>query len=489
MRGTTPLALPFRVDRMHSTPPDICDHLFFAMVGNVGSGVTTSAEIIKERLESNYGYEVEILRISSLIESSFLGQSRGISDLLPDEKVHAYQTCGNDLRAAHGDDYLARRAIDFAIKNVGSKRRKAVIFDSFKHPSEIAVLKRAFEERLLTFTVFCPARIRRDRLMRKGNSPRVIDEIFERDEFESDTHGQKVRDTAYLSDFFVRNSQDNKSNLTSTINRYLEIIFASKIHSPTADESGMAKAFGAAANSACMSRQVGAAVYDQNGKLLATGCNDVPKFGGGLYGEDMGEASDHRCFNWQDGHCHNDFEKSAIYKELVFSLMPRGLGRKDDHLRETIIERIKTTRVKDLIEFSRSVHAEMDAIVSVSRHGTGSTINGTLYSKTFPCHNCARHIVVAGLKRVVFVEPYPKSLALKLHADSITVKDEDQGDHVFFVQYEGVSPKVFSRYFNVESSRKRDGKVRKVDPLVARPVGVPESQSYRMEAERLALFD
>jgi deoxycytidylate deaminase len=464
-----------------------CDHLFIAMVGNVGSGVTTSAEIIRRELETEYGYKVDILRISSLIESSDLGLERGLASLPVDDKVDAYQTCGNDLRSRSGDDYLARRAIDFALKTVDSSQRRAIIFDSFKHPDEIAILKRCFEERLLTFTVFCPARIRKERLERKGISGGIIDRIFERDEFELDKHGQKVRDTAYLSDFFIRNSHDNKTALNRSVKRYLQIIFAAKIHSPTSDESGMAKAFGAAANSACLSRQVGAAVYDQNGKLLATGCNDVPKFGGGLYGEDMGEHADHRCFNWRDGHCHNDFEKSAIYQELVYTLIRRGLGARGDELRGHIIERIKSTRVKDLIEFSRSVHAEMDAIVSVSRHGTGSTINGTLYSKTFPCHNCARHIVAAGIKRVVFVEPYPKSLALKLHSDAITVKDDEQDDHVFFVQYEGVSPKVFSRFFNVERSRKVNGLVEKVEGKRARPVGVPESQSYLSEAKRLAI--
>lgn len=465
---------------------EICDHLFIAMVGNVGSGVTTSSETIKDLLESQYAYKVTILRISSLIEESSLGRHRNLTQLEPDDKVDAYQTCGNDLRKHFGDDYLARRAIDYSLKNLGPETRQAFIFDSFKHPAEIDVLKKAFEERLITFTVFSPARIRKQRLIRKGNSPKVIDGIFDRDEFELERHGQKVRETAYLSDFFVRNSQENKSSLRSTISRYLEIIFRSKIHSPTADESGMAKAFGAAANSACLSRQVGAAVYDQNGKLLATGCNDVPKFGGGLYNEDLGDGDDHRCFNWQDGHCHNDFEKNAIYQELVASIVPPRLGKKNDGFKDEIVRRIKMTRVKDLIEFSRSVHAEMDAIVSVSRHGTGSTINGTLYSKTFPCHNCARHIVAAGIKRVVFVEPYPKSLALKLHSDSITVRDEDQDDHVFFVQYEGVSPKVFPRYFNVEASRKAGGKVEKIDPTTARPIGVPESQSYLMEARRLA---
>lgn len=49
----------------------------------------------------------------------------------------------------------------------------------------------------------------------------------------------------------------------------------------------------------------------------------------------------------------------------------------------------------------------------------------TLYSTTFPCHNCARHIVGAGIARVVFVEPYTKSRAEQLHSDSIAIAEAD----------------------------------------------------------------
>jgi deoxycytidylate deaminase len=469
-------------------PEQQCDHLFIAMVGNVGSGVTTNAGILKTKLENEYGYTVQILRMSEFIESSKEGIARGLKNLAPADKVDAYQTCGNDLRSKYGNDYLARRAIFEANANPISLPRYAYIFDSFKHPDEIATLKRCYEERLLTITVFCPARIRKSRLENKGIPSGTIDNIFSRDEHELEKHGQKVRDTAYLSDFFIRNSSENTIQIEKTISRYLEVIFGTKIHSPTYDESGMAKAFGAAANSACMSRQVGASVYDKDGKLLATGCNDVPKFGGGIYGEDGNPANDNRCYNWRDKVCHNDFEKSEIYKELVNTLFSdKALGSDQTRFKDAIIERLKSTRVKDLIEFSRSVHAEMDALVSVSRHGTGSTIDGTLFSKTFPCHNCARHIVASGITRVVFVEPYPKSLALKLHSDSITVRDEDATDHVFFVQYEGVSPKVFSRFFSVEHSRKSNGKVREIFPTKARPIGIPASPSYTMDAQRLGI--
>ena len=45
----------------------------------------------------------------------------------------------------------------------------------------------------------------------------------------------------------------------------------------------------------------------------------------------------------------------------------------------------------------------------------------TLFATTFPCHHCARHIVAAGIRRVVYVAPYAKSRAVDLHDDAIVL--------------------------------------------------------------------
>jgi len=37
-----------------------------------------------------------------------------------------------------------------------------------------------------------------------------------------------------------------------------------------------------------------------------------------------------------------------------------------------------------------------------------------------------QHIVVAGVRRVVYIEPYKKSQAIRLHGDAITL--DDHGD-------------------------------------------------------------
>jgi dCMP deaminase len=51
------------------------------------------------------------------------------------------------------------------------------------------------------------------------------------------------------------------------------------------------------------------------------------------------------------------------------------------------------------------VHAEQNAIVFAARHGSG-TAGGTLYTTLRPCFGCAKEAIQAGIRQIVFAEPY-----------------------------------------------------------------------------------
>ena len=75
---------------------------------------------------------------------------------------------------------------------------------------------------------------------------------------------------------------------------------------------------------------------------------------------------------------------------------------------------------------------------------------------------CAKHIVAAGLDKVVFLEPYPKSLAFDLHSDSIDVEGSDRGMHkeypaVKFVHFYGVTPRRYREFFERTKRKSKDG--------------------------------
>ena len=103
---------------------------------------------------------------------------------------------------------------------------------------------------------------------------------------------------------------------------------------------------------------------------------------------------------------------------------------------------------------------------------TGSRVRGgQLFVTTYPCHSCARHIVAAGVRVVYYIEPYKKSLAIKLHGDAVTEQDKNE-EKVRFLPYDGVAPVRFLSLFRMSpESRKNktDGKVIRISPAAARP--------------------
>jgi deoxycytidylate deaminase len=118
--------------------------------------------------------------------------------------------------------------------------------------------------------------------------------------------------------------------------------------------------------------------------------------------------------------------------------------------------------LKDLTEFGRAVHAEMSALLDADRRGV-AVQGATLYTTTLPCHNCARHIVGAGLDRVVFIEPYTKSRAEQLHADSIAIARAAHVDgKVNLVPFVGVAPRRYSEMFSA-AARERLGHLARSD--------------------------
>ena len=83
-----------------------------------------------------------------------------------------------------------------------------------------------------------------------------------------------------------------------------------------------------------------------------------------------------------------------------------------------------------------------------------------MYVTTFPCHNCAKHIIAAGLKQVIYLEPYPKSRAQFLHDEEIASEAPEGAtyrDKVAFIAYTGVAPRQYQHLFSMESKGKKSG--------------------------------
>jgi len=97
----------------------------------------------------------------------------------------------------------------------------------------------------------------------------------------------------------------------------------------------------------------------------------------------------------------------------------------------------------------------MLAVTDAARLGR-SVKGATLYCTTFPCHNCTKHLLAAGIKRVVYMEPYPKSKAKDLHPDEVELESEVSGK-VGFIPFIGISPFRYRDLFQKGRRKQDDG--------------------------------
>jgi deoxycytidylate deaminase len=99
------------------------------------------------------------------------------------------------------------------------------------------------------------------------------------------------------------------------------------------------------------------------------------------------------------------------------------------------------------LEYCRALHAEENAILQTAILGGMGIKGGTIFSTTFPCELCAKKIYQAGLKKVVYTEPYPESIS-----EDVFFKD---GSHIVqLCQFEGVKSHSYYRLYKATVDRK-----------------------------------
>ena len=289
--------------------------------------------------------------------------------------------------------------------------------------------------------------------------------LVDRDEHDAQLgsdYGQNVRDTFPRADVFIDCSLDPQLQ----VDRFMELLLGNPYITPSRDEYAMSLARVTALRSADLGRQVGATIATPEGEVLALGTNEVPKYGGGQYWP--GDPGDQRDF--QQGFDANTRQKRLIIAEALQILRNQNLlSGKTQAQFDAILESavsgepgspFKEARLMNLIEFGRAVHAEMAAITEAARRGV-SIVGHTLYSTTFPCHECTRHIIATGLKRVVYIEPYPKSLARELHLDAVSIDgDSPTSNKIHFEPFVGVAPRLYFELFQATERKERNGNVK-----------------------------
>lgn len=486
--------------------------LFIGLVAPIGS----SRDDVLSQLEvqlTQYGYEMERIRLADLLDD-VPGQSDNPLPRRGEPNYHRMRMdAGDDLRRKVGDDSaLAALAIarvagmrDITSASDGQQgpgdaavvpaAPTVYVFDSLKHPREAQLLRNVYGSGFWLVSIVQDIDERQqnlaDTLAKQQSKFSAQDDpdltaLIRRDQgITGEKSGQQVRDVFAAADFFlpVRRGVTWEDHLE----RFLGGVFDHPFITPTKHEDAMRHAQAASLRSAALGRQVGAVIVPAAGDPYLLGTNEVPKPGGGQFRE--GDSPDYRDF--KTGSDPNPAYIDRLLGE-VFEHLASAEYFNEERNRAggaAVYEEARTPRdgqpaaldgirATSLIEFTRCLHAEQAAIVSAAR--TGVALNGsTLYTTTFPCHECTKFIVGAGIIEVQYIEPYPKSMASELYRDLINAvppmqKEKEapsaELDKIPFRPFLGFGPGRYDEVF--AAGRRREGtRPAEHNKLQARPIG------------------
>lgn len=468
--------------------------LIIALVCPLGARIQALEDVIRDELKK-FGYESEPIRISELLRNlDFWTEEQ---DKTEKTRIKHRQKMALAFRSKGGPDALARAAI----AAIRERRRlssghpdepasaRAYILRQLKHPKEIELLRSIYGPSVIVVAGHAPEDIRIKALadtmaQKEGKASAkgflsdaetlITVDAKEEDNPDDDEAkiGQNTRDTYPLADFFVSLAQSNGD----PVRQFIQLLFGHPFHSPTADEVAMYQANAMALRSSDERRQVGAVIVTRTKRsesstirdadIVASGMNEVPRRQGGFFwhGESPDGRDQMQRQNMQGGNLEDRIKLDALVEIASKLKAEKWLSdqkTKEDplDLGNKLLSVLKRTQFMDISEFMRQVHAEMAAIVDAAKRGV-AVRGAEMYVTTFPCHNCAKHIIAAGITKVIYLEPYSKSRADLLHRDEIALDPADPnsvGDRVLFIPFTGVAPRQYARLFSMSARSHKNG--------------------------------
>ncbi|HEY9229564.1 MAG TPA: anti-phage dCTP deaminase [Gemmatimonadaceae bacterium] len=471
---------------VHSSRPE----LVFGLVGGAGTNLKDLSTELRTTLKQ-FAYDVTEIRLSDLLEN-FAGWSPSpTGDEL--RRITNLQRMGNEFRATGSDGAALARAAITAIRAHRASHTSdpdiprdahAYILHQLKHPDEVELLRTVYGQAFHLIAGHAP-RSERISALAKRAAVRALKpgqekqyeagaiDIINNDDKQENDFGQNTRDTYPKADFFADLGTTHGKH---GVVRFIELLFGHPFHTPKPDEYAMYQASAASLRSSDDNRQVGAVIVSLTQKetnkniaryadVIAVGMNEVPRGGGGFYWE--GESPDCRDQELvrQGDDRARDIKISAL-AELIGKIGSKGWlgGEASDEdpnvLATKLLPSLRGTQFMNIGEFGRPVHAEMAALIDGARRGVA--VHGhPMYVTTFPCHNCAKHIIAAGIQKVIYLEPYPKSRTQHLYQEEVVLEPGDGKEEkgkVVFSAFTGVGPRQYAQLFSMSKRGAKEGR-------------------------------
>ena len=242
-------------------------------------------------------------------------------------------------------------------------------------------------------------------------------------------HSQKIEECLQLSDihisFFKQDEVIKKNEETKILQikynpcfiwqdqllKYIALINHPGLVQPSSEERCMQLAYTAKLNSGCISRQVGATITDSDYSVKAIGWNNTPS---GQVPCSLRNAED-LIDNSLDIASFTNYEKNKGNKDFYSVLIENfetKVNANKHYLKGRNVSFCFKTLKNSFSEgknqvHTRSLHAEENAFLQLTKYGGTGIQNGILFSTASTCELCSKKAYQLGIKLIYYIDPYP----------------------------------------------------------------------------------
>jgi dCMP deaminase len=339
-----------------------------------------------------------------------------------------YQRAGDNIRASgkandavfdSGQLFNFPKHLNFVIK-VAHKKAVAdskpcrIVIDAIRNPYEGFFLKRRYANfYLVSINTSNSERLRSLREYRRL-SDSDIKELDDK-EYPNKISGaekfvaQNIQECIEVSDIHIHNSKSSEfshNDLVSQLAWYVTLMMHPGLVMPTSIENCMQIAYTAKQNSGCISRQVGAVVTDDTYSVKSVGWNSTPQ---GQIPCLLRSAED--LIEGRNKSDYSEYElKNPVFREALNAKYSNLIATNKDSNRnfsfcfKSIQNEIEGEKNQ---VHTRALHAEENAFMQIAKHGGQKLLGGVLFTTASPCELCAKKAYQLGLKKIIYIDPYP----------------------------------------------------------------------------------
>ncbi|GJG93879.1 hypothetical protein [Cupriavidus pauculus] len=289
-----------------------------------------------------------------------------------------------------------------------------IVIDAIRNPYEAMFLKERYADfHLLAVNTANENRLSHLRNSRKFSDQQILD--LDAKEYPDKLSGyrkytsQNIQKCIEIADIHVNNPRTDQyghSQLRCQLAWYVSLMMHPGLIMPTSIESGMQIAYSVKHNSGCISRQVGAVVTDANYSVKAVGWNNSAQ---GQVPCLLRSADD--LLNGIDEKAYSHYEKNdGTFRAVLSHKFSGALGSKTLNGRNLCFcfkdLQNEVDKEKNQVH-TRSLHAEENAFLQISKYGGQQLQGGVLFTTASPCELCAKKAYQLGISKIVYIDPYP----------------------------------------------------------------------------------